>query len=374
MKTLATSGMLALGLSCLVACEDKPSDTTTAGDAAATTAPAVDPDLAEAVAAASKRKRDKTGAQAGAESGPPPNGIFEPGKADAELARGAAPKITIGNEGTPPRLSFAAPAPAAGWKRSGNVELTIRVGRGQLPTLTTSLSLEALKAKPEAGERPGTPVLAKVTKAGISGSAVGAGELEAVVNKMKGSRVSFRALPSGATDDFSVDLAKGVAKDLDALLRPMSELLAAVTMPYPDKAVGKGGFWMVTSRETVTGVDVVTYRLVRVEAVSEDTATLSLSIKRYAATTDLSLPGVPPGAKLEQFQSAAEGKLTVRADAPLLPTSGDLRQTLVAILDPGQAAPAASDPNQQQQRLTAQTQSEAKLEFPLAGAAKRPAP
>src|SRR5688572_18584106 len=61
---------------------------------------AVDPKLAEAFAASSAAPG---GPGAPAEGGPPANGIFAPGAADKEIPKGAAPKITLGNEGSTPR-------------------------------------------------------------------------------------------------------------------------------------------------------------------------------------------------------------------------------------------------------------------------------
>jgi hypothetical protein len=369
-------GFFALAVLALGGCEEeKKTDPQSGADAAAQQGPAVDPDLAEAVQAASSKEKGQPGANPEGD-GPPPNGIFAPGAANRELAKGAAPKITIGSEGSAPRVKLAAAPPAAGWKRNGSVDLTIRAGRNALPVITADLSFEATKAKPvNPGEAPpaanggGTPVHASVVKASVGPGAAGAAELDKVVGKMKGSRLTFRVLPNGASDDFNVDLTKGAAKDLDALLRPLSEILAAVSMPFPDKPVGKGAFWMVTSRETVMGVDVVTYRMVRVEGIEGDVATLNLNIKRYAASTDLALPGVPAGSKLEQFQSLAEGELTVSAAAPLLPSGGSLRQNLVAMLSPAEG----TDPSQ---RMTAQSSSEATLKFPPPGAkpAAKPAP
>jgi hypothetical protein len=363
---------LAVASLLLAGCEkEKTSSEQKAGDAAAQEGPAVDPELAEAMKSASSKNRAARGANAlEDEKGPPANGIFAPGAADAELAKGAAPKITLGSEGSEPRIRLTAGLPAAGWKRSGSVELSIRAGRNQLPAITTELAFEALK--PKAGEAPGadgeTQVAVKVVKAGMAPGQAGAGaaELEQVLRQMKGSGVGFRVLPNGASNDFNVALAKDAANDLDAFLRPLSEVLAAVTMPYPDKEVGTGAFWMVTSRDNVMGVDVVTYRMVRVEEIRDSVASLTVSIKRYAASPELALPGVPADAKLEQFQSAAEGQLEVGADASLLPTSGNLKQNLVAMLTP----PPGTDPSQ---RLSAQTSTDATLSFP-APAAKRPKP
>ena len=141
-------GFFALALLALAGCEEEQkSDPQSSSDAAAQQGPALDPDLAEAVEAASSKKKGQPGADPEGK-GPPPNGIFEPGAANRELARGTAPKITIGSEGSAPRVKLASAPPAPGYKRNGSVDLTIRAGRNQLPVITADLSFEATKPKP----------------------------------------------------------------------------------------------------------------------------------------------------------------------------------------------------------------------------------
>src|SRR5215212_4439157 len=97
-KTLPLLVLLAL-----TACEKnepKP-ESTRKEDAGTSKVEAIDPNLAEAVAAASAATPGGRGGPPGqVEGGPPPDGVFAPGAADKELARGALPKITLGNEGS----------------------------------------------------------------------------------------------------------------------------------------------------------------------------------------------------------------------------------------------------------------------------------
>src|SRR5690606_34276084 len=128
-------------------CEQDKTDTKPAAeDAAAQTGPAVDPDLAQAMEAASRKKAGDSMQTPSGEKGPPPAGIFGPGEADAELAKGAAPKITLGSEGSEPRIRLESKPPAAGWKRNGSLELTIRAGRNALPAVSAQLAFDAPKA------------------------------------------------------------------------------------------------------------------------------------------------------------------------------------------------------------------------------------
>src|SRR5262245_35423735 len=90
-------------------------------------AAAIDPALAKAVAQASAGVRSKRGPVA-TPGGPPPSGIFEPGAADKEAPRGAPPKITLGDPGKEPRVTFGPMQPKPGWKSAGSVQVVLQGG------------------------------------------------------------------------------------------------------------------------------------------------------------------------------------------------------------------------------------------------------
>ncbi|HMR08963.1 MAG TPA: hypothetical protein PKA88_24450, partial [Polyangiaceae bacterium] len=103
------------------------------------------------------------------------------------------------------------------------------------------------------------------------------------------------------------------------------------------------------------GADVISYRMIKLDAISEPGLTLSMSTKRYSATDKLTLAGLPPGdLKLEQFQSDASGKATLQSGA-LFPAEGDQNQNLNAVLVPS---------DNPQQRMAVQSQASATLKFP----------
>src|SRR5687768_3011417 len=148
----------------LVACEGEKKPTTSSNaDGGVSDKPAVDPNIAKAMAAASARKG---GGPANSGDGPPNSGVFEPGEADKQLARGAAPKIALGSEGTEPRVALAV-QPKPGFKRTLNVQLIMRSGRQGLPPLDFVLKLEAQKPKAPGPAAPG----AAPTPAGAAPSA-----------------------------------------------------------------------------------------------------------------------------------------------------------------------------------------------------------
>lgn len=344
-RALLTLSSLAL-LSALVACEDKPKETKAAeADAGRATAGAVDPKLAEAVAAAGT-KAGKDDASAAAEDGPPEKGVFEPGKADIQLKRGEPPKIALGEAGGEPRAVLAGDVPP-GWKQSGTLDVTLRLGRAQLPSMTISVSIEAPKPKAPAPAAPGGApapaaapaedgalLSAKVTEVKLTADTAGpqGKELAAQLAKIKGSGIEFRMV-SGVGTDFSLKLAKGAAPDLEMILRAVAEALESATIGFPKEAVGPGGYWLVTTRGMVSGAEVVSYRLVKLEKVAGEELTFSVNTKRYSVSTKLEFAGLPPGAELDQFQSTTEAKLTLHKGEPLA-SSGTSKQTFAAALVP----------------------------------------
>src|SRR5262249_16735496 len=144
-------------------------------------------------------------------------------------------------------------------------------------------------------------------------------------------------------------------QDFRDMVRSLSDTLALLTMPYPDKPLGAGGYFMVTSRDDFLGIDLVTYRLVKVKSVTPEGATLDVSTKRYAASRSFDLPGLPRDIDetLGEFQSTSEGTVEYPLGA-LMPTKGQINSVLAAAL-------GAQDANKQ--KLMLQVQSRAQLEL-----------
>lgn len=356
-KALVFALLVTMGLA---ACEDKPKETKASPvDAGASPGAAVDPNLAQAVAAAGS-KAARVDAAVEQEGGPPESGVFGPGKADAQHPSGSPPKIVLGGAGKEPYLTLAASV-TPGWKQTGTLELALRLGRAALPSLDIGISVEAQKPKPAAAgaatpdaKETATPMLAKITSIkphddlGTQGK-----QLVAQLGKMRGSRIDFRLVEGGVGVDFTYELAKGAEQELDMVLRAVAEALETVTVGFPKEKVGVGGYWLVTTRGHVSGADVVAYRLVKLESVNGEELTVSVSTKRYAASNKLDIAGLPPGTELEQFQSSADGKLTVRRGIPLA-TGGTTKQTFLAQLVPA---------GQPDQRLGVQSVAEVSASF-----------
>ncbi|HEY1533910.1 MAG TPA: hypothetical protein VGF76_07820 [Polyangiaceae bacterium] len=326
-----------------------------------------EPDLAQAVAAVGARSGAgaNNGVAAGAAAGgPPPNGIFGPGEADKALAKGAPTTLTLGGDGSEPRVQLG-PAPKPGSKRSGTLTIASQSDpqQGAIP-ISFALSLETQRAKTDgdAGAAAPLQVAAKVIGATINAPGVPP-DLAGAIGKLKGSRIDYEVSADGAGSNFHYAAPKGIDPAFRDALQGLSDTLALLALPFPTKPVGLGGFWMVTSRDVVMGLDVVTYRLVKVEKVEGSSVELSLNTKRYAASSAFNVEGLPPDAPhvMGEFRAGGEGKLTMSA-GQAFPNSGDLQSLLGAALGPApepSQAPGAAKP----QRPMVQVQSRVTIAF-----------
>jgi hypothetical protein len=288
-------------------------------------------------------------AKAQGDGGPPANGVFAPGAADKEIAVGQAPKLTLGSEGADPKITFVG-QPKPGTKQSGTIQVVQQSQGGGLP-VEFAVTFEAQKPKTEGGP---VPVVVRVTgaKVALSGAPK---DLEAQVAKLKGARVDYEVQSNGAGTGYKFELAKGVGNEFSDLIRSLSETLAGITLPFPQKPIGAGGFWMATSRDGLLGLDLVTYRMVKVEKVAGNKVTLQVNTKRYSASSNFDLPGLPPDAprNLAEFRSQSEGNLELEVGKPFV-TGGTQSGVLAATLQ-SPANPSA--------RGTLEVRTRAELKF-----------
>lgn len=344
-------------------------------------AAAIDPALAKAVAQASAGVRSKR-APTAVPGGPPASGIFGPGAADKEAARGAPPKITLGDRGKEPRVTLGPTQPKPGWKAAGTVQVVLQGGdpRQQPLPIRVGLSLEA--QKPKAGDAgadvapsDAVAVTARVKSADVGVAGVPQ-ELVAKLSALKGAKIEYLVGADGSGTGYRYDLP-GNASELVDYLRVLSDTLALVTLPIPKEPLGQGGFFMATTREGVYGLDLVTYRMVKVEKLEGDTVTLSVNTKRYASSNRFDFTGLPPDLPREmvEFDAVSDARLELKAGAPF-PVGAEVGSMLAAKLPaPDKMQGMQGMPAGAQQLLSVQTQSRVGLSFPdtSAPASKKPA-
>ncbi|MCC6216523.1 MAG: hypothetical protein IT376_16795 [Polyangiaceae bacterium] len=311
----------------LGACEEKPKSEPKRAEDAGPEKPAIDPAVAKAMAAA-----EKAGQAAGGDgAGPPETGVFGPGLADKELPRGSAAKVTLGNAGAAPKVRLVAPAP--GTKATFAFEISRKLRGAAQPPFELTLSLELPKPKADA---PATPLLAGVL--GIAKAAWPAAgvpkEEAAKVAKLKGSRVAFGLGATGGLGEPRTELSKEAAPELIEVAAHLGELFGDFLLPFPAEPVGVGGYWMATTRESVSGVEVLSFRMIKVRALREGAAELEVSGKRYAVGPRFDAGDVPKELgelSLEQLQAQSQGEVVVSTTTGL-PASGTTTQVFIAVL------------------------------------------
>ncbi len=357
----------------------------TASASALPTGPVLDGKLGEAAKDIAKGAEKPASSAAGAE-GPPPNGMFPPGAADRAHATGAPPKVEVMGEGSEPRLQLGASRPEG--KQEAVLVVAVSSGKQQaLPPLALRLSIGPKGAKDKKGPKDGakaepkpeapaadappaeTVIVAEITEAAVAGMPGGQvpKDLIEAIAKMKGSTVTW---PLGPTGPGRLDhaLAAGAEAGLDIALEAVEEAMGALLVPTPDKPVGEGATWMVTDRTTSMGVDGVRYRFVKVDTVDGDRATLSVTIRKYAADDRLDLPLGPQMTAASLDGLDFQGKSTLHViPKSWVPEEGEVSSRLVASIAP----PGAKNPGAQPQQQRAQVQLEvaAQLRSPAALAA-----
>jgi hypothetical protein len=363
--------VLLSGLAAMPGCREKTEDNAVPAEASeqdagiAAKARKIDRGLAKAVESAARSKDTATPAQ---EGGPPESGVFDPAEVDRELPPGQVAKVTVGALGDEPRVKLgAAPRVGASWRATLKAALNLGQQQG-LPPLEFGLTLTARAPKPAAqdkdaaqpasaavrSEAGGADVTARVDRAEVAapGMQIPA-DLARQVAKLKGSRVEFHMGPSGAASDISYRLSKTTDAGWELAGRSLADALALSLVPFPDQALGVGGYFMAVTRGQVSGIPVLNYRMVKVESLDHGQAKLSLSGRHYATDKSFNLPEATQGGGALQFDRLnvrSDGKLEIAAGQPF-PMSSETGFSISALLlranEPA-SDPAASEPDQRQ--------------------------
>jgi hypothetical protein len=303
--------------------------------------------LAAAVKAAESARAPSSKAPG---DGPPEKGYFAPGAADKLMAPGSPPKVEVLGDGAEPRVVLSSAPGDDDQKES--MQLGVRLGpqQGQINVeYGLVLKVDKPKDKPKKDEkdekkdasREPVRVLAKIVS--VTPASQIPRELGDQIGKLKGSELRWQLSSERGATEISYSVAKGADPGLSALVTPLAEAVSLVTPALPSKPLGVGGYWMVTDRVTSTIVDVVRYRVFRVEKVEKDKATLSMDVRQYATKSEVDAGG---GQKLtmEQFESLGKGRSEWTAKG-LLPSLGDsqVRMALAGRIQSGQQGVVQTD-------------------------------
>lgn len=320
-----------------------------AGEAAPENKPVVDQKIASAMAAAARSDAKSAG---GGEGQPPADGILGEEGAQRELPAGSPAQLVLGANGAEPRVRLGAARPSSG--ATGTLQLSYRSGGSVMPTIDLDFKALDFKGKPEgAGGAAATGGALRFSFVNARPAADQPGRLpdnaRAEIAKLKGSSVDFLSGPQGGLQGERFQVA-GNNPVLQPLVQGSAVALAPLALPYPDAPVGAGAYWMVKSRETAEGADVVAYRMVKLTDLAQNVAQLTVSTRRYLITPQIALEGLPPH-HVRQFKSEGSAKLSLPVGAAY-PTSAEVQEQFATLVAPD------SSP---QQAIPVQSALEAKL-------------
>ncbi len=339
---------------CLWGCDDPPQVKRDENADAGTQAPIADKHIANALASAA------TTAQPGpTDDGPPPNGVFPEGEADKRQPAGVPPKATmVGNGGDPkarwlPLMKFTEPQLfelsliRADAKSGVAVKFVLAA---TLPSAAPEGDEEKKaepKGAPQAGEGKDEPNPAPAAAEPVTEPtaihfvvrAVAAHEqlaqapkkeLELLMKSLEtlvGTRVAAVLQPNGALTNETFELAKDADPQAVEAVRALAEVLGLFFSPWPDQDVGVGAYWIAGDRASMGGLDLVRYRVSKVEEMKGDEMAMSVDLRMYAATPTTLPKGTAAGAIALQFQGQGKAMVT-RRKGQILPIQGNIQSPM----------------------------------------------
>ena len=242
---------------------------------------------------------------------PPADGVMDTAKANAQLPSRAPPKFTMGATGSEPRVALNHRPLSSPTKATLQVAVDLGGGQG-LPPVEFKLELRAGAVKSDA--KSVQPVTARISGVDVSTPNV-PDDFKNQLRQLVGSRVSYRVSEDGGSFDFTSELGKSKRQELGDLLEMVVQGLADANISMPNDPVGTGAYWMVASRRKSLGLDWMIYDMVKVTAVSDKSATLEMTSRRYVVGRDIDLPPGTQGPKLTVREASASDTAQATATA-----------------------------------------------------------
>ena len=329
--------LLLLAVIAALGCEDPPKKTDKKEDAG-TEAPVMDPNIAKAVASA--QVNPDGNAAAAATQGPPPNGVFPPGAADAAHQPGTPLVLTVVKHGSAPKVSLK---PNLDLSKGGSLKVIVsRQTQGRaIPNTLFSLGVST----PAEGDGSITFTVKDVAPARDQPGALPQ-DINKLLATLKGTRVVAKLDASGAISGEKVELSKDAKPGLDQIAEGLTDVLGLCFSPMPDEPVGVGAYWIAHERTQFGGVNVVRYRVTKIEKLAGDELVLSTDVRMYAVDQSqmpkvITKQAAEQGLAMMAFETKGTGNWTVKTPN-LLPTSGEIQlQVMAALADPNNPQRAA---------------------------------
>ena len=270
--------------------------------------------LARALASAiATDKAPKAAGGDASDTSPPADGVMDAAKADAQLPSNSPPKITLGAAGSEPRIALGHRPLTSPCKATMQLALDLGGGQG-LPPVEFKLELRA-PAKPDA--KGVQPMTARVSGVDVSVPNV-PDDFKNQLRQLVGSKMSYRVSADGGSFDFTSELGKSKHQELSDLLDMVVQGLAEANISMPSDPVGTGAYWMVVSRRKSLGLDWIVYDMVKVTAVTDKSATLEFTSRRYVVGRDIELGTQGPKLSVREASASDTAQATATTQGSLL--------------------------------------------------------
>jgi len=307
-------------------------------------------------------------AAATADTGPPASGVFAPGDADKAhmpgapasvevIAAGSAPlqnltptaglakpkrfMLSIARTTMPggprPVVDYVIEAKLAGQQGEGKDAKAAKKPAEAAPSATASAA--AAPPAPIPAKRPLVFTVVKATPAQQQPGALPEGFTK-LLKSVEGSQILATLTPNGAILGEQARVSKDMNPGLQEFVEVLTEVLGLFMSPMPAEPVGVGGYWIAADRAKSAGINVMRYRVTKVEQMKGDEVAFSLDLRQYAVSQDEHPSMVKAGAIIVGMN--ARGKATfVRKRGELLPITGELKAPMVVQLANPQQPQAA---------------------------------
>lgn len=251
----------------------------------------------------------------------PPYGILPEGYADRFAAVGAPPHVRLLSRGAEPRsiLRYT-------YKKgdTGHIELTtdisVSMEMGARPSATASeLSETGVAGDSREAPLPAPRKMQFVLDCSLTVTAVdasGNAEIEGVYRSarvrgggpaanaaaekalqgMAGTRMTYRASPSGNVSDFKMMINPALQGPARDTLEQVANSSSDFATPLPEVPIGVGATWISDSRVTDGGLDLLRQARTTLDAIRGTTILVNERASAVAASPQADLPKLPPGA------------------------------------------------------------------------------
>lgn len=149
--------------------------------------------------------------------------------------------------------------------------------------------------------------------------------VQSSVKELVGTKGTGRVSSTGSNLGLTFELPPTASAQARQTLSGMQSTMEQMSSPVPSEAVGKGAKWRVDSLTEHMGVKINQSMTYTVKAIRGSVVDLAVDVTQNAASTESSLPGLPPGMSASIGSMASKGGGTLVLDMMrVVPSKSDM--------------------------------------------------